>query len=78
MRGERALDAAINKMGLLRLTTDKPLVWHMGNRLSIAVEATVTPKRKSLLHWLLWLPMVRRILLWLNNQIFRLYFLNVE
>jgi len=78
MRGERALDAAINKMGLLRLTTDKPLVWHMGNRVSIAVEATVTPKRKSLLHWLLWLPMVRRILLWLNNQIFRLYFLNVE
>jgi len=78
MRGERALDAAINKMGLLRLTTDKPLVWHMGNRLSIAVEATGTPKRKSLLHWLLWLPMVRRILLWLNNQIFRLYFLNVE
>ena len=78
MRGERALDTAINKMGLLRLTTDKPLVWHMGNRLSVAAGATVTPKRKSLLHRLLWLPMVRRVLLWLNNRIFHLYFLNVE
>jgi glycosyltransferase involved in cell wall biosynthesis len=33
MRGERRLDIAVNKMGGLRLTTEKPLVLHMGNRL---------------------------------------------
>jgi len=78
MRGERALDVAINGMGLLRLTTEQPLVWHMGNRLSGVTQTTVTPKRKSLLRRLLWLPVIRRPLLWLNNRIFRLYFFNVD
>lgn len=78
MRGERALDVAINGMGLLRLTTDQPLVWHMGNRLSGATQTAFTAKRKSLLRRLLWLPVIRRPLLWLNNRIFRLYFFNVD
>jgi hypothetical protein len=79
MRGERALDIAINDLGYLRLTTDRPLVWHIGNRL---LEATgtvaVAPKRRTLLQRILWLPGIRHALLWLNNRIFRLYFFNVE
>jgi glycosyltransferase involved in cell wall biosynthesis len=79
MRGERRLDIAVNKMGGLRLTTEKPLVLHMGNRLP---ELTQTigpkPKQKTLLQRILWLPGIRHFLLWLNNRIFQLYFFNVE
>jgi len=78
MRGERALDIAINQMGLLRLMTVDAFVRHMGNRLTNDVQVTIKPKRKSLMKRILWFPGVRYILLWLNNQIFRLYFLNVE
>jgi len=79
MRGERALDNAVNERGYLRLTTEKPLVLHMGNRLlETAHLAASSPRRKSLLRRLLWLPGIRHILLWLNNQIFRIYFYNVE
>jgi hypothetical protein len=79
MRGERALDIAINEMGLLRLTTNQALVRHMGN---IPPENDRQPvrglRRKTLLQRILWLTPIRRVLLWLNNQIFRLYFFNVE
>lgn len=79
MRGERALDMAVNKMGYLRLTTEKALVLHMGNRLPESIQpATAKPKRRTLLQRILWLPGIRHILLWVNNQIFRLYFFNVE
>lgn len=79
MRGERALDVAINGMGYLRLTTERPLVVHMGNRLPESAHPVAsTPKRKSLLQRFLWLPVIRNILLWINNQIFRLYFFNVD
>ncbi len=77
MRGERALDVAINEMGLLRLATAQPFVWHMGNRLTAPLPEPVA-QRKSLLRRILWLAPIRRLLLWLNNQIFRLYFFNVE
>ncbi len=77
MRGERALDVAINEMGLLRLATAQPFVWHMGNRLTAPLAEPVA-RRKSLLRRILWLAPIRRLLLWLNNQIFRLYFFNVE
>jgi hypothetical protein len=79
MRGERALDIAINEMGLLRLTTEKPLVRHMGNIPPATDRHLVpAPRRKSLMQRILWLAPIRRVLLWLNNQIFRLYFFNVE
>lgn len=79
MRGERALDVAINDLGYLRLLTEKPYVWHMGNTFLDSDRVTTsTAKRKSLLQRLLWLPFIRRPLLWLNNRIFRLYFFNVE
>jgi GT2 family glycosyltransferase len=78
MRGERALDVAINEMGLLRLMTEQALVWHMGNRLTVDDKVEVKPVRKSILKRILWLPGIRHFLLWLNNQIFKLYFLNVE
>jgi glycosyltransferase involved in cell wall biosynthesis len=79
MRGERALDIAFDEMGYLRLNTEKPFVLHMGNRLPESAQVSVpTPKKKSLLRRLLWLPGIRHVLLWLNNQIFRLYFFNVE
>jgi hypothetical protein len=78
MRGERALDIAINNLGYLRLLTDKPYVWHMGNVIDAALVPQPTIKHKSLMQRLLWLPIVRRPLLWLNNRIFRLYFFNVD
>jgi glycosyltransferase involved in cell wall biosynthesis len=79
MRGERALDIAINEMELLRLGIEKPLVWHIGNHLPDSVGcSSPVAKRKSFLQRLLWLPVIRSALLWLNNQIFRLYFSNVE
>jgi GT2 family glycosyltransferase len=79
MRGERALDNAVNKMGYLRLTTENALVLHMGNRLPESAQPVTTkPKLRSLLQKILWLPGIRHVLLWINNQIFRLYFFNVE
>ena len=79
MRGERALDIAFDEMGYLRLNTEKPLVLHMGNRLPESEQVLIpTPKKISWLRRLLWLPGIRHVLLWLNNQIFRLYFFNVE
>jgi GT2 family glycosyltransferase len=79
MRGERALDIAVNEMGYLRLTTEKSLVLHMGNRLPESVmQAVPLKKARTLLQRLLWLPGIRHVLMWLQNQIFRLYFFNVE
>ena len=79
MRGERALDVAFDGMGCLRLNTEKALVMHMGNRIPETDQvAAPAPKKKSMVRRLLWLPVVRKFLLWLNNQIFRLYFINVE
>jgi hypothetical protein len=79
MRGERALDIAINEMGLLRLTTAQPLVRHMGN-IPPTADRQPAPAlgRKSLLRRILWLAPIRQALLWLHNRIFRLYFFNVE
>jgi GT2 family glycosyltransferase len=79
MRGERDLDIAVNDMGYLRLTTQQPLVLHMGNRLPESNQPVGSrSKRKTLLQRVLWLPGIRHVLLWVNNQIFRLYFFNVE
>lgn len=79
MRGERALDIAINEMDHLRLTTEKALVQHMGNRLPESAQPIASkPKHRTLLQRFLWLPGIRHVLLWVNNQIFRLYFFNVE
>jgi GT2 family glycosyltransferase len=79
MRGERALDNAVNEKGYLRLTTERALVLHLGNcLLETALPVAPVPKHKVLLQRLLWLPGIRHVLLWLNNQIFRLYFFNVE
>ncbi len=77
MRGERALDEAINNMGLLRLTTVEPLVWHMGNRVTNPVQQNKA-QRRTLLQHILWNSFIKRVLLWVNNQIFKLYFANVE
>jgi glycosyltransferase involved in cell wall biosynthesis len=78
MRGERRLDTAINDMGLLRLMTEDALVWHMGNRVDQDNQGASIPQRKSFWKKILWMPVVRNSLLWVNNKIFRLYFLNVE
>jgi hypothetical protein len=79
MRGERILDVAINQAGLLRLTTVEPLVAHMGNYSPVSGKIQASrPQKKSLLKRFLHLPGIRKGLLWLNNQIFRLYFFNVE
>jgi glycosyltransferase involved in cell wall biosynthesis len=79
MRGERTLDIRINELGYLRLLTSTPLVAHMGNTLLPASSSSAAGGRsRSLFRRLLWSPLVRRPLLWLNNRIFRLYFFNVE
>lgn len=78
MRGERALDIAINKMGLLRLTTARPLVWHMGNRLTAVAPTPRKTQSRSLWTRFLNLAPIRRLLLGLHNRIFRLYFFHVD
>jgi hypothetical protein len=77
MRGERALDILINKKRLLRLTTIEPYVVHLGNRISKPVSNQMPDKRSMFRRFLL-LPGIRHLLLWIHNQIFRLYFLNVQ
>lgn len=77
MRGERALDQAINQRGLLRLTTDQAYVWHMGNRMTVP-SFQRKPQPQNLLKRIIWFRPIRSGLLWLNNQIFKLYFHNVE
>ncbi len=79
MRGERTFDIAVNQLGYLRLTTCEPYVRHIGNRLpGPATQAKSPPKGMSLIKRVIWLPGVRHVLLWLHDQIFRLYFHNVE
>jgi glycosyltransferase involved in cell wall biosynthesis len=78
MRGEGALDITINARGLLRLTTARPLVWHMGNRLSEALPRPKATRPAALWTRFLNLSLVRRTLLWLYGRIFRLYFFHVD
>jgi hypothetical protein len=79
MRGERAFDIAVNQLGYLRLTTCEPYVRHIGNRLpGPAAQTGRAPQGKSLIRRLIWLPGIRHVLLWLHDQIFRLYFHNAE
>ncbi len=78
MRGERELDIAIDQLGMLRLLTEQALVWHIGNRLPANTQNQKVSIKKNLLKKILWLPGVRHVLLWLHNQLFRLYFFNVE
>jgi glycosyltransferase involved in cell wall biosynthesis len=76
MRGERALDQKINDLGYLRLCSLKPYVYHMGNQ-PVGQPATARP-RPRLLRRLVWLPGIRHVLLWLYNQLFRLFFDSVQ
>jgi hypothetical protein len=80
MRGDRELDIAIDSLGYLRLTTLDTYVRHMGNRLpeNVSIIRDKPTKTVSFFRRLLWLPGIRHFLLWLHNQIFRLYFFNVE
>jgi len=79
MRGERALDIAINQKGYLRLGTRQAYVWHMGNRLpNLETKNRNVKVKTSLWRRFLWLPGIRHTLLWLHNRIFHLYFDNVE
>jgi hypothetical protein len=75
MRGERAFDIAVNKLGYLRLCTEQAYVLHMGNRVP-AGEAAHSPVRKHhpIMSTLAHLPGIRHVLLWSYNQIFKLYF----
>jgi hypothetical protein len=79
MRGERQLDIKINELGYLRLLTSGAYVWHMGNCISDSnrVQAASSPRQSLLTRVLYWTP-IRRVLLWLNNQIFRLYFFHPD
>ncbi len=78
MRGERALDIAVNSMGLLRLATPRPLVWHMGNCLAAATPVRRRTRGRSFWTRFLHRSVIRRLLLGLHNRIFRWYFFNVD
>lgn len=70
----RSLDKQVNEAGYLRLTTCKPLVKHMGNRLDgTMTQSTISQKRQSRGHRLADLPPIRKVLLWFYDAIFRLY-----
>lgn len=77
----RTLDARLNEAGFLRLQTCEPLVKHLGNRLvgseALAETRSRSPLRQSSHKFgkrLANLPPIRRSLLWLYDQIFRLYY----
>ena len=79
-RGERGLDTAIDSLGCLRLTTESAHILHMGNRPPESIPGGIQAvgKKGGFLQRLAWLPGIRHGLLWLYNQIFRLYFLNAK
>lgn len=67
----RSLDEQMNASGYLRLTTCEPLVMHLGNRLETGEGQTnnaPTPRRS-----IFDLPLVKKVLLRLYDEIFRLY-----
>lgn len=77
----RSLDQKLNEAGYLRLNTCEPLVKHLGNRLggpdSFKPDQRQTARPSSargMQRRLLNLRLVRRSLLWLYDQIFRLYY----
>ncbi len=75
MRGERAFDISVNQLGYLRLCTEQAFVVHMGNRLPKGELApSLVRRHHPLLKNLAKLPVIRQILLWSYNQIFKLYF----
>ena len=76
MRGERILDQKVNDLGYLRLCSLKPYVYHMGNQ-PVGVPVAAPRPRARLLQRLVWLPGLRHVLLWIYNQLFRLFFDNV-
>jgi hypothetical protein len=79
MRGERAFDIAVDKLGLLRLCTEQALVLHMGNRLPEELSAKPpAPRQRPLLARLAHLPGIRRVLLSLYHRIFQIYFQEVD
>ena len=71
----RSLDEKLNKKGFLRLTSCKPLVKHLGNRLygtsRLINSQRINNEKKRLAD----IPAVRRGLLWIYNWIFRLYYM---
>ena len=72
----RSLDQKLNEDGFLRLNTSEPLVKHLGNRLSSSLEQVQIPPRYSigLRKRISSLAPIRRSLMWIYAQIFRLYF----
>ncbi len=75
MRGERAFDIAVDKLGYLRLCTDQAYVLHMGNRVPQGKNIhSPTRRHHDILKTVVHLPGIRHGLLWLYNQIFNLYF----
>jgi glycosyltransferase involved in cell wall biosynthesis len=68
----RSLDEQINQAGYLRLTTCQPLVTHMGNQLvedSLSNVISPKPSQRRLVD----ANLIRKLLLWLYDSIFRLY-----
>ena len=76
----RSLDQKLNEAGYLRLNTSEPLVKHLGNRLAEPLSSRKStsgsqrPRARAGSSRLFSLPPIRRSLLWLYDQIFRLYF----
>jgi glycosyltransferase involved in cell wall biosynthesis len=72
----RSLDVAINELGYLRLSTPEWWVLHLGNSLETVEKKHIPRNRAStgMQKRLSNIPIIRRSLLWLYNQIFRLYF----
>jgi glycosyltransferase involved in cell wall biosynthesis len=75
LRGDRALDITINDLGYLRLTTVDPYLRHMGNRVDVPIlNVPLKTSRRSWPKRLLDFGPLRRVLLFIHNRIFRLYF----
>jgi glycosyltransferase involved in cell wall biosynthesis len=72
----RELDKKLNQQGYLHLSTIRPLIQHMGNRLPDGEKASDSAKQalNGRLNRLLDFPLIRRPLLYLYNKIFQLYY----
>lgn len=72
----RSIDQKLNELGYLRLNTTQSFIKHLGNSLSSPLESSnkTEQKRGSLASRLLNFSPVRRTLLRIYDQIFRLYY----
>lgn len=73
----RQLDRRVNEAGLLRLMVPEPLAMNMSNTLGMQRRPLAEVRKRQPRAWgkaILNLTLIRKVLLWIYNRIFRLYY----